>query len=70
MTQEDENLLFKDLCSRLPYRVEVKVKYCDDYVKSNDTSKRLPDKCVKALNKWVENLTKQENQKQNDNESK
>lgn len=41
-----------------------------DYIKSNDTSKQLPDKCVKALDKLVENLTKEENQKQNDNESK
>ena len=41
-----------------------------DYIKSNDTAKQLPDKCVKALDKWVENLTKEENQKDNDNESK
>ena len=41
-----------------------------DYIKSNDTSKQLPDKSVKALDKWVDNLTKEENQKQNDNESK
>ena len=34
-----------------------------DYIKSNDTSKQLPDKCVKALDKWVDNLNeeKQEN---------
>ena len=30
-----------------------------DYIKSNDTSKQLPDKCVKAFDKWVENLTKE-----------
>ena len=41
-----------------------------DYIKSNDTSKQLPDKCVKALDKYLDNLTKEENQKQNDNESK
>lgn len=41
-----------------------------DYVKSNETAKQLPDKYIKALDKWVENLTKEENQKQNDNESK
>ena len=41
-----------------------------DYIKSNDTSKQLPDKCIKALDKWVENLTKEENQKENENESK
>ena len=41
-----------------------------DYIKSNDTSKQLPDKCVKALDKYLDNLTKEENQKENDNESK
>ena len=41
-----------------------------DYIKSNDTSKHLPDKCVKALDKYLDNLTKEENQKQNENESK
>ena len=25
-----------------------------DYVKSNPTAKQLPDKCVKALDKWVD----------------
>ena len=34
-----------------------------DYIKSNSTAKQLPDKCVKALDKWVDNLNeeKQEN---------
>ena len=41
-----------------------------DYVKSNETAKQLPDKYIKAFDKWVENLTKEENQKQNENESK
>ena len=41
-----------------------------DYVKSNETAKQLPDKYIKALDKWIENLTKEENQKQNNNESK
>ena len=41
-----------------------------DYIKSNDTAKQIPDKCVKALDKWVDNLTKEENQKENENESK
>ena len=40
-----------------------------DYIKSNDTAKQLPDKCVKALDKYFDNLTKEENQKENDNES-
>ena len=41
-----------------------------DYIKSNETAKQLPDKYIKAFDKWVENLTKEENQKQNNNESK
>lgn len=34
-----------------------------DYIKSNETTKQLPDKCIKALDKWVDNLNeeKQEN---------
>ena len=34
-----------------------------DYVKSNKTAKQLPDKCIKALDKWADNLNeeKQEN---------
>lgn len=30
MTQEDKKLLLKDLCSRLPYGVKVKIKHYDD----------------------------------------
>ena len=41
-----------------------------DYVKSNETAKQLPDKYIKALDKCAENLTKEENRKENDNESK
>ena len=41
-----------------------------DYVKSNETAKQLPDKYIKALDKYLDNLTKEENQKQNNNESK
>lgn len=39
-----------------------------DYIKSNDTAKQLPDKYVKALDKYLDNLIKEE--KQNDNEIK
>lgn len=31
-----------------------------DYIKSNSTAKQLPDKCVKALDKYLDNLTKEE----------
>ena len=27
-----------------------------DYIKTNPTAKELPDKCVKALDKWMENM--------------
>lgn len=30
MTQEDKNLLYKDLCARLSYGIKVKIKYYDD----------------------------------------
>lgn len=40
-----------------------------DYIKSNGTAKQLPDKCVKALDKYLDNINKEE-EKQNDNESK
>ena len=34
-----------------------------DYIKSNETAKQLPDKCIKALDKWADNINeeKQEN---------
>lgn len=32
-----------------------------DYIKSNETAKQLPNKCIKALNKWVNNLNEEEN---------
>ena len=31
-----------------------------DYIKSNSTAKQLPDKCFKALDKYLDNLTKEE----------
>lgn len=41
-----------------------------DYIKSNDTTKQLPDKCIKALDKLVDSLNEDNKQKENDNESK
>lgn len=35
-----------------------------DYVKSNKTAKQLPDKCIKALDKWVDNLNEEKTRKQ------
>ena len=40
-----------------------------DYIKSNKTAKQLPDKCVKGLDKYSDNINKEE-EKQNENESK
>ena len=34
-----------------------------DYVKSNKTAKQLPDKCIKALDKWVDNLNEEKQDK-------
>lgn len=35
-----------------------------DYIKSNETAKQLPDKCIKALNKWADNLNEEETKRQ------
>ena len=40
-----------------------------DYVKSNETAKQLPDKYIKALDKYLDNINKEE-EKRKDNESK
>ena len=32
-----------------------------DYVQSNETAKQLPDKCIEALDNWVESLTLDKN---------
>ena len=34
-----------------------------DYVKSNETAKQLPDKCIEALDKWVDSLNEEEKKK-------
>lgn len=34
-----------------------------DYIKTNDTAKQLPDKCIEALNKWVDSLNEEEKKK-------
>lgn len=31
-----------------------------DYIKNNETAKQLPDKCINALDAWVESLTQEE----------
>lgn len=32
-----------------------------DYIQGNPKAKQLPDKCVNALSRWVDNLNKEEN---------
>ena len=34
-----------------------------DYVQSNEQAKKLPDKCINALDKWVESITPEESKK-------
>lgn len=36
-----------------------------DYLKENPTAKQLPDKCIKALDTWVDNLNIEDNTKEN-----
>lgn len=36
-----------------------------DYIKSNETINKLPDKCVKALDAWVDSLTEKESKNEN-----
>ena len=36
-----------------------------DYIKSNETINKLPDKCVKALDAWVDSLTEKESNDEN-----
>ena len=34
-----------------------------DYLKENPTAKQLPDKCIKALDKWVDGLAEEKKKK-------
>jgi len=34
-----------------------------DYIQSNPKAKQLPDKCIDALNRWVDNLNEKEERK-------
>ena len=33
-----------------------------DYLKGNPTAKQLPDKCIKAIDKWIDSLNKEDKQ--------
>lgn len=35
-----------------------------DYLKSNPTARKLPDKCIKAFDKWVDQITEDDKPKQ------
>ena len=34
-----------------------------DYIQNNETAKQLPDKCINALDNWVESLTSDKHEK-------
>ena len=34
-----------------------------DYIQNNETAKQLPDKCIEALDNWVETLSLDKNEK-------
>lgn len=34
-----------------------------DYIQNNETTKQLPDKCINALDNWVESLTSDKHEK-------
>lgn len=34
-----------------------------DYIQNNETAKQLPDKCINALDNWVESLTSDRHEK-------
>ena len=36
-----------------------------DYVKQNDTLQQIPDKCINALDAWVDSLTEKESKNEN-----
>ena len=36
-----------------------------DYVKQNNTLQQIPDKCINALDAWVDSLTKKESKNEN-----
>lgn len=35
-----------------------------DYLKSNSTARKLPDKCIKAFDKWIDQITEDDKPKQ------
>ena len=35
-----------------------------DYIQDNPKAKQLPDKCIDALSRWVDNINKEENKKE------
>lgn len=36
-----------------------------DYIKTNETIKQIPDKCINALDAWVDSLTEKESKNEN-----
>ena len=60
MTQEDKELLFKDLCARLPYGVKVQVYY-EDIAGSGYFDETVwlidNDEPFHVNDRWIENIT-------------
>ena len=38
-----------------------------DYIKSNDTAKQIPDKCINALDKFIDEYVNEDNNEKKDN---
>ena len=36
-----------------------------DYIKKNETIQQIPDKCINALDAWVDSLTEKEQKNEN-----
>ena len=38
-----------------------------DYIKSNDTAKQIPDKCINALDKFIDEYVNEDNNEKKEN---
>ena len=61
MTQEDKNLLFKDLCARLPYDVKGLVAFHKNMAEIQEEIRiidgKLYDRFAKFQDSWYDNVT-------------
>lgn len=58
------------LCIFIPSKKEMYMIYgvggTIDYLKQNPTANQLPDKCIKAIDKWVDDLAKDDKNNKED----